>query len=138
MNLGRFELGQEIVVPLLCTDGAGVAVVPDVAPAIAFYNGAGVKVLSDLMACRDRFGATGLFFYRRPLGSAFGSGKWSISMSWKAAGVARLRVFQFEIIPGGDAAGAVVSQYFFERPQAVYLVQHTDGGTRTFGRNPRL
>lgn len=138
MNLGRFELGQEIVVPLICTDGNGVAVVPDLPPAIAFYNAAGVKLLTDLMACRDRYGATGLFFYRRPLGSAFAVGKGSISMTWKAAGVARLRVFQFEIVPGGDAAGAVVSQYFFERPQAVYLVQHTDGGSHTFGRNPRL
>lgn len=138
MNLGRYELGQEIVVPQLCTDGVGVAVVPDVLPTIAFYNAGGNKVLSALMPCRDRFGATGLFFYRTPLGALFSVGQWGGSIAWKVAGVARLRAFVFEIVPGGDTAGAVVSQYFLERPQANYLVQKTDGGTRVFGRNPRL
>jgi hypothetical protein len=138
MNLGRFELGQELVVPMLCTDGDMAAVVPDAPPAISVYDADGSKVLSALMACRDRFGATGLFLYRAPLGSAFSVGRWSIALTWKYSGVGRLRVFQFEIVPGGDQAGAVVSQYFLERPNANYLVQRTDGGTRTFGRNPRL
>ena len=138
MNLGRFELGQELVVPMLCTDGSGVAVVPDVPPAIALYNAAGVKVLSAQMACRDRYGATGLFLYRTPLNATFAVGKWSASVAWKAAGVGRVRAFQFEIVAGGDANGAVVGLYFLERPQANYVVQKTDGGARSFGRNPRL
>lgn len=138
MNLGRFKLGQELVVPMLCTDGSGVAVVPDVLPSLSFYDAAGTKVLSALMATRDRYGAAGLFSYRLPLGSTFSVGKWSASVAWKVSGTGRLRVFQFEIVPGGDEDGAIVSQYFLERPQANYLVQRTDGGARTFGRNPRL
>lgn len=138
MNLGRYQLGEEMVIPLHVTDGANTPGTPDVLPWAMVYSAAGAKVISALMAPRDRYRATGLFFYRLQLGSLFALGQYSVAVAYKVSGVGRLKTMKFEVVGGGDANGAVVSMYWMDRPQAKYLVQRTDAGARVFGRNPGL
>jgi hypothetical protein len=140
MFLGRYQLGEEVAVPLLAVTPPGaIPRDPDLPPAVMVYDGNGAKVLSDLVPpAADRPRAPGLCSYRLSLGTSFGTGLYSVALCYRVFGAAYLRTHTFEVIEGGDPNGAVVSMFPVERPQGRYLVSRTDAGTRTFGRNPGL
>lgn len=137
MFLGRYQLGEEVVVPLLCCGPAEAPAAPDAAPSAMAYQ-AGAKVLTALLSPRDAFAQPALFALRLFLDSRFAVGQAAVALCYRLAGAGYLKTVTFEVVDGGDPAGAVVSMYLMERPQARYLVQRTDGGARKFGRNPSV
>ncbi len=136
--LGRYELGQEAVIPLLAETAPGVAQLPDSNPRVAIYASDGTPVATYFMAAWDRYRATGLLAIRVYLGSAYATGRYLVSICYSIQGSPFLRACQFDVVAGGDPVGHVVSQYRLERPQASYLLQRTDGGHRYKRRNPYL
>jgi hypothetical protein len=41
-------------------------------------------------------------------------------------------------VDGGDIRGACISAYFYERPEANYVVQSLENGSIIKGRNPTV
>lgn len=135
MYIGRYSLGEELIVPVHCT-GGGQVVTPDGAPSVTFYGPDGSIVLSALAAGWDRQRTPGLFAYRRQLGSDFAPGRYAVRTGYMAGGVVRQRVLHFDVVAGGSADGCVVSMLHLVRPHADYLIRKTDAGKRLFGRSP--
>ncbi len=134
MYLGNYTIGQEVVLPLHATDAGPSPVAQASAPSVKVFDASGSQIVSAPMAALDRPRSTGLFYYRLTLDAAFGPGRYLVEMAY--GGLAKMA--SFDIVPGGDPAGAIVSQYHLERPQANHLVQKTDGGKRFFKRGPHL
>jgi hypothetical protein len=44
----------------------------------------------------------------------------------------------FEVTPGGDISGVVISQFFYPQPQANFLIQQRSSGNIYKGKGPRL
>lgn len=137
MYLGRYSLGEEIILPVHATAG-GQVVTPDEAPTVSVYDADGTLVFSAAMPGWDRQRSPGLFAYRRQLDEDFAPGRYAVRTGYRAGGTGRACVHHFEVVAGGDAAGRVVSMLHVARPQADYLVTKTDAGKRLFGRSPTL
>ena len=135
MYIGRFTLGEEVVLPVHAT-AAGRPVTPDEAPSVGVYDASGTLVFSALVPGWDRQRSPGLFAYRRRLDGSFAPGRYAARAAYRAGGVARQRVLHFDVVAGGNADGSVVSMAHLVRPHADYLIRKTDAGKRLFGRSP--
>lgn len=138
MYLGRFAIGQEVVLPLHATDGSPGPVACTRAPGLKVFDGTGTLVLADSMPSLDTVRSVGLFAYRLVLTASFAVGRYVVAFSYTAAGTARVKTAHFDVVAGGDAAGAVVSMYHLSRPQANTLVEKTAQGKRLLKRSPYL
>lgn len=132
MFLGRFILGQFVRVPFGSSSAGGVPSQPALPPIIAFYTAAGVKVTTGKMPPLDRVATTGLFAYTQQLDDDFEEGHYVAHVT--SGNYAE--VWHFDVLPGGDAGGAVLSQTFFSRPEAEFLVGKLADGSRFIARNP--
>lgn len=90
------------------------------------------------MPIEDRYVTTGLFRATLFLGSKYSSGMYDVVYYYKVSGVTFLETDHFEIVAGGDARGACVSTYFYERPEAQYIIQGLESGSIIKGRNPTV
>lgn len=133
---GRYQLGDEAVIGVLCRNGSGTPVAPDAAPTAKVYNSTGTKVAELSIPPKDIARATGLFEHFVRLGSDFAAGVYSVVYSWSASGYTGGDVDWFEIAPGGDEAGTVISMTYFETANAGHLVQQLDSGRIKTGKNP--
>jgi len=137
MNLGRYQLGTSVPVPLLCVDGSNTPVVPDAAPYARIMHGATV-VANVQMPILDSLAQTGLFHYPLYLDSSYAVGSYQAILSWVTGSFHGLDAHDFEIIPAGHVDGAVTSMYFYRRPHADFVVQGLQSGKIIPGRNPRV
>lgn len=136
MSLGRFILGQ--FVPISVTTKSGeTPFAPTFAPVFRVYDAEGVFVAAGKMPPSDR-GVTGEFAFNLRLNDDFDLGNHSVCITYMADGSARIAVQHFEVVAGGDPAGAVVSQYFYDRPHASFIVTRLDSNARQLLKNPRL
>jgi hypothetical protein len=138
MYLGRFTIGQEIVLPLHATDAAPSAVVAVRAPGVKVFDLNGTLVLADSMPALDTVRSVGLFCYRLVPSATFAVGRYVVVFSYSENGNPRCKTAHFDIVAGGDPSGAVNSMYQLERPQARHVVVKTDAGKRLFKRSPYL
>lgn len=139
MYLGRYFQGQQVPLTLSATDQNGTPGLPGAAPTARVRGDAGVlQVLA--LPILDRYGATGLFQTLLTLGSSFPAGRYRVSYHWTQGGFTGTTEDVFEVAPGGDAAGAIISMAWYERPHANFLILQTDpsSGQLLFGRNPSL
>lgn len=137
MYLGRFQLGATVPLYLECTDGGTAPTLPDSPPQYkAFLNTTVVE--QHLMPIQDRYVVTGLFRSTLFLGRLYSVGMYSVVYYYSISGVAYMQTDNFEVVAGGDSAGAVVSTYFFARPEANYIVQSTEQSVVKRGRNPTV
>jgi hypothetical protein len=137
MYRGRFQLGFEVPLGVLCVNGSDTPVAPTAAPLMEVYS-ASALVLSKRIPPLDRAAVTGLFQYGLFLGPLFSTGAHTVVYHWASGGTSYASADTFEIIPGGHQDGAVISLYFYERPGARFLVQQLDAGKLVRGRNPRV
>jgi len=136
--LGRFMVGHTTQLRLQTRNASGTPTTPDNVPQVKIYTAAGVKVLGNRMASVERYIQTGQFALTLFLSGLFSVGTYNAYYHWTTGS----QTFQgydydnFEIVAGGNSYGEVVAQYFFERPQARYIVYRCSNGSLVQGRNP--
>jgi hypothetical protein len=135
---GRYQLGEEVPLKLLCVNGAGAPVAPDAAPTVDIWRGATKVLAGAMLPTLDRAAATGLFRLGVFLGGAFSEGRHTAVFRYRAGSYYGQAVEDFEVVPGGSRDGAVVAVHWYERPHAGFVVQQLDSGKLTRGRNPRV
>jgi hypothetical protein len=89
-----------------------------------------------MMFPEDRLNAIG-FFVATVFISGFSVGTCQYVARWIYQGVAYVDQGYFEVLPGGDSRGAVISMFYFDTPQGRFLVHQTDAGITTMGKNPQ-
>ena len=136
MNLGRFTLGQFVPLAVACRTGEA-AYAPAAAPRAAIYNSSGVKIASPRLPSVDKGAITGFFVLPLRLDSNYSVGRYSVAINYVANNVVHLDVHHFEIVAGGNSGGAIISQHFYDRPHAKFLVQKLDSFQRRLVKNPR-
>lgn len=135
---GRYQLGQNVPLRLLCTNGAGTPSVPTNAPRFAVWAN-GTKVSSGRLPVLDRYGQTGLFGDSLFLGSSWATGTYQVVYSYAVGTQAMIEVDTFEIVAGGDVRGAVLALYFYVRPHANFVMQQRETArSPVWGRNPTV
>jgi len=135
--LGRYFQGDILPVTVQCTNAAGTPTVPDNPPAIDFRGSSG-QILQAQMPVLDRYSVTGLFSYPLRVNASFPAGRYSATVFYKAGTHNGLDVHDFEVVSGGDSDGAIVTQYYWQRPEATYLVQQTEAENILLKRNPSV
>ncbi len=137
MSLGRYQLGQEVVAYLRCTDADDRPVAPSAFPRVAVYAASGHPVRDVAVPIVERGIVTGLFAVRLFLDGSFSSGAYQMVFRWAAGSHHGSEVRTFEVLPGGDASGQVIALFDYPRPSASHLVQQRSDGSIRKGRNPR-
>lgn len=141
MYRGRYQLGDEVLIGVQCTDESGNPAAPDAAPTMTIYADDGSKpVENKAIPPKDRAESTGLFEHFVRLGSDFAAGAYSVLYKW-ATGDGDFHgqaVDHFEILPGGHVDGTVLGLHYFDAGHAQFLVQQTDAGLIKAGKNPRV
>jgi hypothetical protein len=147
MYRGRYQIGDEIPLSVLCTDHTGKPTDPDACPQLEIYgptgkvaggwpgalNGGGQR-----MPILDPNATTGFFQSLVFLGSMFSVGQYTATSRWTVGSFNGLQCDTFEIVPGGSDKGNVVALDWYPRPQASFLFHQLDSGRIRPGRNPRL
>lgn len=136
-HLGRFQLGATVPLYLPCKNSSGALAVPDSPPQWKVFSGT-TLVEAHLMPIEDRYVVTGLFRATLFLGRLYSTGQYNLVYYYKSSGYYGLETDTFEIVGGGDARGAVISTYFYDRPEARYVVQGLESGSIIKGRNPTV
>lgn len=138
MNLGRYQLGTRVPIRLQCLDSNGSPVMPDQVPVLKVWANGGTLIVNKLMPVEDKEDQVGLFLYELFLDKNFATGNYHGDTFYVSGALAIMTPFWFDVIPGGDAGGQVVSTFFYHRPQADFIVYQTEGGQIRFGSNPRF
>lgn len=138
MYLGRTQLGQTLPLWLQCCNASGVPTVPDDPPSVRVYAGASLVTAGE-MPVHDRYQQTGLFFLPLFLGSGFTTGSCQAVFLYRVSSFYGLEAVNFDIVAGGHQDGAVTGLYYYQRPQADFLVQVLgETGQIVKGRNPQV
>ena len=151
MNLGRFQQGDWLPIPVVTDNTSG-------SPAFPTDNAAAVVhpylwiidptqthqllVLAEQpLAAISRFDSnlTGRHLLYQRIGPELPVGLYYVYLQWQAASATynRRQVHTFQVVAGGDTKGAYTSLVFYERPHANFLVGQTDGGLLEARRNPQ-
>ena len=75
---------------------------------------------------------------RTAIDDRFAVGTFRLDVRWSVSGVQAAELDYVEVVPGGDAAGAVISLDCRDRPEATYLLAQLDGGLALQGKNPTI
>jgi hypothetical protein len=135
---GRYQLGEEIPLSVLCVDADGAPANPSVAPHMDIYRGATQVLAGKLLPQLDPGGATGLFGLRLFLGADFSEGRHTVVYRYLTGSYLGQQTEEFEVVAGGHRDGAVLAMHWYERPHARFVVQQLDSGKLVKGRNPRV
>lgn len=135
---GRYQLGQAVELTLACRDASDTPAVPTNVPRLKVWTPAGALLRFQDLPPLERYTQTGLFHARLILDSTFTAGLYRVTYYWSVGSFRGLDEDGFEVMPGGDADGAVVALHWFSRPQAKFLVQSLDSGKLVQGRNPTV
>ncbi len=136
--LGRFQLGDIVPLFLLARTAGGTPSPVAAPPTVEVWSSAGDKVVSKEMPIIDRYTYDGTFLLPVALGAGFVAGVYTVVYHFTIGSYYGIETANFEVMPGGHTDGTVVSMYFYERPQARFIVQQLDSGLMIQGRNPSL
>lgn len=126
-NLGRFRHGDTVDVSV------SLPSIPDSPPLATLYGPTGQPVTSYYMPTRD-----GLEFSVSPTVGAWALGTFSVSIAYSISGVPSSLVVLFDVVPGGDSGGSIISMHVHSRPESNYVVAQLSSGVVVQGRNPHL
>lgn len=135
MWLGKFQLGEELIVSVSTHNSSYVVTNPDAAPLLEIWKDSD-KVLSKQMPAltlSEGFFRLGVF-----LNEVFEEGYYTAIIRYQISSEHKVELHTFRVLPGGNALGAVIGIYQYQRPNARYLVHQTDAGKIFKGRNPRI
>ena len=140
MYLGRYFLGQTVHITVRTVDTNGTPTAPENPPYIDFRSDSALAVQVQVPIL-DRYVVTGLFVYPLRFKSSFSTGRYSATHFYRVTGgnaYNGMEVDYFEIVAGGDSDGAIVTQDYWQRPEASYLIQQTESGNINLKRNPAI
>jgi len=137
---GRYKLGDHVPLLLLTRSASGTPTLPLDVPYAKVWDNTGTLVHNFFMPIADRFAVTGLFTHNMRLGGRFPTlGMYRVVYFYNLSGSYHgTDEDTFELIAGGDNDGTVISDYFYNRPFASFVVQQLDSGKLVSGRNPRI
>jgi len=133
-------LGVELPIRITCLDADDLPVWPDSAPQMDVWrNSTGTKVISNYkLFPLDRRNLIGVFWLPLFLTGLVADGYHAIIRYQKASvSLDGVEIRNFEIMPGGNEAGTVISMHYYDRPTGKFLVYQTDGGILFKGKNPQ-
>lgn len=137
MYLGRYFQGQVVPILVQTRNLAGAPTLPDNPPYLDFHGAAG-KIEQFQMPILDRYVVTGLFLYPLFLDSTYPEGRYRATYFYKTSDYHGVGIYVFEVVAGGDADGSIVTQAYWQRPEASYLVQQTEADAILLRRNPSV
>lgn len=136
MYLGRYTLGQWVPLVAVTTNGAMTPSWPASVAVFSVYDGAGARVYSGLMPPLDLARLPGSFSYLMRLGDTFALGHYVATITFALAGTTYSVENRFQVVAGGNPAGALVSLHSYQRPQADFVLGRLDSDQRLIARNP--
>jgi hypothetical protein len=136
MYLGRYQLGDTVNVILLCHDANRTPGMPNNVPLMKVWDPGNNLVLAAFMPILDQYIKPGLFYYQLLLDTNFDVGNYGLTFYWQQGSYSGIESSNFEIVPGGDPDGAVISMFFYYRPQANFVMQQLEAGKVIEKRNP--
>ena len=137
MFLGRFFQGQLVPIVVRTIDSNDAPAVPDNPPYIDLRSDSTLirQVQAPIV---DRYVATGIFIYPLFLDSGFPAGRYTATHFYAVGSYTGLDVDYFEVVSGGDPEGAIISEHYWQRPEATYLIQETEAESLLLRRNPSV
>jgi hypothetical protein len=90
------------------------------------------------MPINDRYVFSGLFRRTQFLGRLYAVGMYQVVYYYSVSGAPMAETDCFEIVGGGGNLGSVVSTYFYDRPEAKFVIQGLESGEILKGRNPSV
>ena len=74
--------------------------------------------------------------FRLPAGLALGT--YGVSISYAIAGTQTTSSASFDLAPGGDSGGEIISMFGYDRPEGRYVLAQLGSGRLVQGLNPYL
>ncbi len=127
-DLGRFQRGDKVRISV------ETGSTPDDAPVATIAGPGGFEAV--LQVPID--GSTARFARRVFLGLDFALGSYLVTHQYAISGEPRSHEQAFELVPGGDSGGDVISMHTLDRPEGRHVVAQLSGGLLVQGRNPKL
>ena len=144
MYRGRFRQGEYVPLLCHCRNASDVATVPDNSPLAVIWGPSNTKVESFKIPVAERYTTIGavagaLFAHFLRLGNAYATtGPYQVVYHYVAGTHTGIEVDDFEVVAGGHKDGNVIAAYWYQRPQAAFVVQQYDSGRLKASRNPRI
>lgn len=135
---GRYQLGDHYPLSVLCVNGAHTPAAPTSAPTVDIFDTSDNKVVTARAIPPKDENETGWFGEGLFLDSSFSAGQWCARYSYAISGTSYAKLDFFEIIAGGDSAGAYTSLEYYDRPHGKFLMGGREDGTLEANRNPYL
>ena len=138
MNLGRYQLGDWVTIPVLTgtswpVDGSSVRSIPTVT--IFDENQDLVVVDEQVPPVVDQ---TGLHILERQLGPEFAVGTYDVYVEWDDAGDTKTVHRTLEVVAGGHSAGAYIGLNHYDGHNASYIQGMTDSGLVEARKGPQV
>ena len=138
MYIGRYQIGQVVPISVVTADASDNPSDPDDVPIARIYRGS-TFVASARMSVRDRFSQRAYFDHQlRLMGGDYQVGQHTVIYTYKISGSAIAKQSHFQVVPGGDEGGTVISMTTYKRPEAQFVVAQLTSGRLVFGRGPTI
>ncbi len=135
--LGRYQVGQDVPLEIQCVDSNGAPSIPDAAPLVRLYRD-GAFLATRVLPIETDGDAVGRFRGNYTLGNADEAGRYAVVYLYSHLGLPRGSSDIFEVVAGGDPAGAVIAGYSLPRPDGDFFLAHLAAGRIASGQTPYL
>lgn len=135
MFIGRFQLGDTIPLFVVTTDASDTPQVPEFPPTVKIWS-KNKLVKAKFVPTWETFTQTGIFLGRAFLDPKYAIGLYRVTYYYQIGTFQGIKVGNFEVMPGGNTDGNVMSMYYYHCAQANFVVQGLDSGKIVQGRNP--
>lgn len=136
MFLGRYQLGQDVNLFVVCTDSNGYVINPDEVPRVLIYNGSGSPVANGRMPVLEPSATKGFFTSKLFLSESFTPGIHTAIITWVDNSYTGGKTVRFEIVAGGSGTGQIQAMTNYERIPNSFIVNQRQSGYIYRGKNP--
>ncbi len=138
--LGRYQAGDAVPLRLACVDRSTNGVtLPREAPWLRVYGVGGITVgFLPAMPVEDRHGLPGLFRHDLRLDISYEIGHYTVVYTYRVSNQTYCVRDQFEVMPGSDASGTVISLYSYHHPESNFVFAQLTSRRLVMGRNPKV
>jgi hypothetical protein len=138
MHLGRTQLGRELPLTVTTRDQFGTPTVPDTVPVAVILGSNGVVVMQVQVPILSRTVQPGMFSEKLLLDGTFKLGRYFVLYQWTCGFYVGRDSDVFDIVGGGNDAGAVHSMHWVIQPHASFVYYETADGQIHRGVTQRL
>jgi hypothetical protein len=135
--LGRYQLGQVVPLMIRTTGYQGRIVTPFDYPIATIFDSSANVVATVKLPAMDR--GNSVFALPLFLSLKFSVGRFRVITTYASNGAYTGAFLDyFEIIPGGDPNGPLISLFAYDRPEASYVLAQMGSGKLAQGANPQI